>query len=342
MKSLVTGATGHLGSNLVRSLIAAGDEVVALARASSDRRGLEGLPITIATGDLLDLSSVEAAAQGCQRIFHAGAVYRNFAVDPQTIIAPALEGTRNVMKAAQSARVEKVIYTSSNATIGYGRDRATPLDESSHLDDAQSPYIRAKILAERAALEAGRASGIPVIVLCPVGIFGRWDFRLTPTTRALLAIAEKDPMVLDLCATDVRDVAHAHILAATKGRAYERYLIGGDNLTREEGARILSELVGRTVKAMKPPMFMFRLIAWMEERKARRTGGDAAITRAIVDDVGGGHLMYSSAKARSELGFSPRGAKETFTDALRWLVYIDALTPKTRARVEAKVGRFSP
>jgi dihydroflavonol-4-reductase len=329
-RSLVTGATGHLGSNLVRSLLGAGDEVIALARPSSDLRGLAGLKVKVVHGDLLDPPSVERAAAGCARIFHAGALYQN-GRDPEAILRTAVDGTKHVLAAAKAAGCRRLVYTSSNATIGYGKDPGVPLDERSSMQNAQSPYILGKCEAEQAALALGRELSVDVVVVNPVGILGPYDYRLTPTTRAVLDVVKGGPVVLDLCLTHVADIAAAHLAAAEKGAVGERYLIGGDNVRAPALAVLLSKLLGRKVRALTPPWLLVQIIAWQEERKAKKRGTDPGITRAILSDVGrGGHLLYDSSKARRELGIAPRGVEAVLEDTLAWLLFIGAIPEKQR------------
>lgn len=316
MRSLVTGANGHVGANLVRALLDAGDDVVAFTRNGADIRGLDGLNVTHAHGDILDKSSLEAAMRGCARVFHAAAVYRNSAPNADDILRPAIEGTQNVMSAARAAAVKLVVHTSSNACIGYGK--GPPLDETSTMTDAKSPYIKAKCEAEKIAL-AAHGDGLTVVVVNPVGIIGPHDWRLTPTMRSFRGMMNGDPAVIDVCLTDVRDVATGHVLAGDKGRGGERYLLAGHNLTRSDVARELGAVLGKKIASPKLPKLVFSLVAWNEERKAKKTGADPALTRLILDDVAGGHLLYDGTKARRELGFSPRPLHETLRDTAAWI-----------------------
>ncbi|MFO0759629.1 MAG: NAD-dependent epimerase/dehydratase family protein [Byssovorax sp.] len=340
MKSaLVTGANGHIGCHVVRSLLDAGVQVTALVRRGSDRRGLAGLAVELREGDLLDEDSILRAAAGVDVLFHVGAAHRNFARSPDDILRPAIEGTRNMLSAAIKAGVRRVVYTSSGATVGFTATPARPLDETSLLATAESPYTRAKIEAEALVREhAGTGRGPEVVIVNPSGVFGPLDYRLTPSTRALIGLAQGDPSFLTVSVTDVRDVGRAHVLAAERGAAGERYLITGDVLSPGAVAEAVGAVTGRAPKEMTPPRFLMLLLSWLAVRKARRLGTDAPITPEIVRDVYGRHLAYDGSRSRRELGMSYRPALEVLTDAYRWLLFLDALTPKVAARVRAALG----
>jgi len=337
MKALITGATGHIGCHLVRACGALGVTPVALARPGSERRGLLGLDVQVCEGDVLDAASLERAMHGVGWVFHAAAVHRNWAADDATFMQPAVAGTANVVAAARAAGVKRVVHTSTGATVGFADDPERPIDEGAPAPQAKSVYVRAKQEAERVVLQANGA-GLEVVVVNPSGVFGPRDYRLTPATRAIVGLLQGDPSMLGVCLTDVRDVARAHVLAAQRGKPGERYLLTGDSLSPAQVSQVFAEVCGIEPKAMRPPRFVLRLIAGMQERSARKSGQDAAVTRDQIDDVFGKHLCYDSRKARSELGATFRSAPEVVRDAVRWLLFVEALKPKTAAKLRAKLG----
>jgi dihydroflavonol-4-reductase len=337
MKTLITGANGHVGCHIVRACLEAGHTPVAFVRPGSDRRGLAGLPIEVCEGDLLDAASVRRAIQGVQAVLHAGAVHRNYSPDPDLIVRPSVEGTRNVLDAAVEAGVSKVVHLSTAATVGFSADPARPLDESAALSSARSAYIRGKLEAEKRALEAARG-GLDVVVLNPSGIFGPRDHRLTPATRALIALLQGDPAFVCVCVTDVRDVARAHLAALERGRRGERYLITGDALIPRQLAALFAEVGGVRPLAVRPPNFLLRFLIRGMERKATRDNSDAPASLDALEDLGRGHLLYDSTKSRRELGMSYRPARDVLTDAFRWLLHVGALKPKVAAKVRARLG----
>jgi len=321
-KTLVTGASGHLGANLVRDLLDRGHEVVPFVRRSSSLQGLEGLDLEPAVGDLLDRDSLLAAADGCAWVMHAGAVYRNWAPDPDEIRRPALDGTANVLRAAADAGCQRVVVTSSNAAVGYAEDPRRPLDERRWNDGAANVYIRSKTEAERRAFQLGRELDLEVVSALPVGILGPHDHKPTPTTRLIADIVNRTGSVfMAVSLTDVRDVARAHTLLAERGRPGERYLVAGDNVQEEELAALFRELAGVDAKRGLPPTPLLKLVAAISEKTARFTGKEPIITRDVIRDAGGRHLVYDSSKIREELDFHPRSAREVLTDTLRWLLF---------------------
>lgn len=335
VEALVTGANGHIGCHLVRAAIEAGMTPIAFVREGADVRGLAGLDVETRTGDILDPASLERAMAGVELVFHAAASHRNYAPDPQTIIEPAVTGTKNVLDAAHAAGVRRVIYTSSAATVGFTSDPRNALTEDDFLETATSPYTRAKIDAEKLARER---TDLEVVILNPSGVFGPLDHRLTPATRGLVGVLHGDPMFLHLCATDVRDVARCHVLAATHGVAGRRYIATGDALAPRQTAALFAKLAGTKPMVFTPPRFLARFLAGRLEKKSRTTGRDADLTRAQVEDNLGKHLVYDSTRARSELGATFRGAEDVLRDAFRWLVFANALKPKIAARVAKALG----
>jgi dihydroflavonol-4-reductase len=333
---VITGASGHLGTALVRAAVRAGHEVRALVRAGSDLRGLEGVRAERVVGDLLDPRSLEAAFAGCEVVLHAAAVHRNWAPDEATILAPAIEGTEHVLRAAKAAGVRRVVLVSSNAAVGYGAVGRPPLDETSWNEHPTAPYIRAKTLSERRGLALGAELGLEVVSVCPCGIVGPYDRRPTPTTRAVLGMATGGPSVLDLSVTDVRDVADGVLLAAAKGRPGERYLLAGENCTKERVAELVTAVTGQPCKAMAVPRPMLWLLAAFGELRARLGGPDPDLSRAEVADVGGRHLLYDATKARTELGFRPRPAEEALRDTYAWLAHAGLLTGAVGESVKAR------
>lgn len=333
-KVLVTGANGHIGCNVVRAL--AGErEPVAFVRPSSDRRGLEGLSIEIREGDVLDHASLTRAMAGVEAVIHCAAAHRNFAADPSEILRPAVDGTKNVLDACASAGVERVVLTSTAATVGFAASATEPIDETHHVASPRSPYVRAKVEQERLALAERR---VGVVVLNPSGVFGPHDYRLTPATRAFIGMLAGDPAMLGVSITDVRDVATAHVRALAKGRPGERYLVTGDVLTPAQASEAFARVAGWGPKVMTPPRWLVGMLAWWQERKARASGTDAPITREMLGDVWGKHLAYDSSRSRRELGMTYRSADEVIRDTIEWLLTRDAFPPKIAARLRSRAA----
>jgi dihydroflavonol-4-reductase len=323
----------------MRALVARGHDPIGFVRPGSDRRGLTGIDVDLREGDLLDAESVRAAMDGVEAVMHVGAVHRNYCPDPDEIIRPAVDGTRNVLDAARAQSVARVVYTSTGATVGFAKDPARPLDESSFLERPKAPYIRAKVDAEAVARAAAASpDGPDVVILNPSGIFGPRDHRLTPATRAVVGLLQGDPAFLHLCITDVADVAEAHVRALDRGERGERYLVVGERLTPKELAATVDELGGVKPPAVRPPAFLLKFLIGRMEKKAAREGTDAPASRDAVDDLAGGHLVYDGTKSKEVLGMSYRPARDVLRDTFRWLLHVDALKPKVAAKVRSRLG----
>ena len=230
MRALVTGATGFVGAALSRTLCAAGWQVRALVRASSDRRNLRALPIEPVVGDLTDAASLERAVESCDAVFHAAADYRLWVPDPEEMYRTNVEGTHHLIEAAHRAGVARIVYTSSVATIGLPAGGGPGTEDSAvSLDDMVGHYKRSKFLAERKALEAA-ARGAPVVIVNPAAPVGPRDIKPTPTGQIVLdAALGRTPAYVDtgLNVVHVDDVAIGHVLAFHHGRVGERYILGG-------------------------------------------------------------------------------------------------------------------
>ncbi|HUC62189.1 MAG TPA: hopanoid-associated sugar epimerase [Alphaproteobacteria bacterium] len=321
MKALVTGATGFVGSAVARRLIANGIAVRALARPASDKRNLAGLECEIATGDLNDDASVKAALAGCDALFHVAADYRLWVPKPAEIYRTNVEATERLLSAARAAGVGRIVYTSSVATLGLNED-GTPADEDtpSALEEMIGHYKRSKFLAEEAVKRLVREAGLDAVIVNPSAPVGPRDLRPTPTGKMILDAARgKMPAYVDtgLNVVHVDDVAEGHLLAFRRGRAGERYILGGENLALRAILAEVAALVGRRPPSLRLPHGLVLPIAYMAEAVARLTGAEPAVT---VDGakLARKHMYFSSAKAERELGYRARPAQSAIADAVAW------------------------
>ena len=317
---LVTGASGFVGSAVARALLAEGERVRVLVRPTSPRTNLADLDVEVATGDIRDRDSVARALAGCRHLFHVAADYRLWAPDPEEIVRANLEGTRAVMEAAREARLERIVYTSSVATLKLRQD-GRPVDETAPNDpDATiGAYKKSKVLAER-LVEAMVAEGLPATIVLPSTPIGPRDVKPTPTGRIVVEAANgRMPAYVDtgLNLVHVDDVARGHLLAWKKGRLGERYILGGQDVTLGEMLRVIAGLVGRrppTVELPRGPIFP---LAYAAELVARVTGREPFATVDALR-MAKYRMFFSSAKAEAELGYAARPYAEALADAVQW------------------------
>ncbi len=320
MKALVTGASGFVGAAIVRALLGRGWSVRGLLRSSSNRRNLRDLPVDIVFGDLADGASLERALAGCDALFHAAADYRLGALDPHRLYQTNVEGTRAILQAAQRARVERIVYTSSVATIGLPPD-GTPGDEATPvgLQDMIGHYKRSKFLAEQVAREWARSEA-HVVIVNPSTPVGPGDVKPTPTGQILVDAARgRTPAYVDtgLNVAHVDDVAEGHLLALERGRPGEHYILGGENLSLRDILTAIAELVGRKPPRIRLPHSLVLPLAHVAEAYSRVSGRPTRITVEGVR-MSRKRMFFSSAKAVRELGYRWRPPRDALADAVRW------------------------
>ncbi len=323
MTTLLSGATGFLGSAVARRLLAHGHQVRALVRLGSRLANVEGLDLELIEGDLTDPASLVAACRGCDALFHVAADYRLWVPQPEQIYRANVDGTRLLLLAAAEAGIARMVYTSSVATLGLredggAADESTPTD----LDGMIGHYKRSKFLAERAVDDLVTRERLPVVTVNPSAPIGPRDIRPTPTGRIVLDFAlGRMPAYVDtgINIVHVDDCAEGHLLAFERGRIGERYILGGENMTLRAVLRSLSELSGQPAPSLRLPHSLVMPIAYAAEWWARASGVEPRVT---VDGVRMARkLMYfSSAKAERELGYRFRPAREALADALQWFV----------------------
>jgi dihydroflavonol-4-reductase len=322
MTALVTGATGFVGAAVARRVLAAGEAVRVLARASSDRRNLAGLDVDLVEGDLTDRATLDRAVRGCGSVFHVAADYRIWCPDPRPMMAANVEGTRNLMLAAGEAGVGRIVYTSSVAVLGLNADRSPSNEDTpSTIDDMIGPYKQSKFLAEAEVRALAERQGLPVVIVNPSTPIGPRDVKPTPTGRLIVeAAAGRMPAYVDtgLNVVHVGDVAEGHWLAHERGQTGRRYILGGENMSLESILAEVATLVGRKPPKIRLPHGAVLPIAYVAEAIARLTKGSEPM--ATVDGVRMARkwMFFSNARAETELGYRPRPAREALRDAVAW------------------------
>ncbi len=318
---LVTGASGFVGSAVARALLAEGHAVRALVRAESPRGNLRGLPVEVVEGDMRDPAAVGRALHGVEHLFHVAADYRLWAPDPEEIVRANVEGTRTVMEAALRAGLARVVYTSSVATLALDPHGA-PVDETAPQDPdrAIGAYKRSKTLAERLVERMVRDGGLPAVIVLPSTPIGPRDIKPTPTGRIIVEAARgRMPAYIDtgLNLVHVDDVAAGHLAAWRQGRAGERYILGGQDVSLGAMLADIAALVGRKPPKVRLPRQAIFPLAYAAEAVA-------AVTRrepfATVDGLRMARykMFFSSAKAEAALGYRARPHAEALADAVAW------------------------
>jgi dihydroflavonol-4-reductase len=325
--AFVTGASGFVGSAVARALIASGHAVRALVRAGSPRTNLDLAGLQVVEGDMRDERAVTQAAAGARYVFHVAADYRLWAPDPGQIVRNNVEGTRAVLRAALAAGVERVVYTSSVATLRLNPD-GTPADEGRMLAEPEAigAYKRSKVAAEELALRMA-AEGLPLVIVNPSTPIGPRDVRPTPTGRIIVEAASgRMPAFVDtgLNLVHVDDVAHGHLLALLHGRIGERYILGGENVTLARMLEMIATLVGRAAPRIRLPRRAVYPIAFVSEAIARFTGREPFATLDGLR-MARYRMFFTSAKAQSELGYGARPAIEALRDAIAWFRHADMI-----------------
>jgi dihydroflavonol-4-reductase len=319
MTSLVTGATGFLGSHVARQLAARGERVRVLARPGNDRRALADMQVEIAEGDLRDSDSLDRAMAGVSRVFHVAADYRLWARDTREIYESNVTGTRNLLTAARKARVEKFIYTSTVATVAVDRDGLPNEATESTVDEMVGHYKRSKWMAEQEARRAAH-EGVPVAIAMPTTPVGPCDWKPTPTGKIIVDFLNgKMPGYVQtgLNFVSVEDAAAGHLLVAERGRVGERYLLGAENLTLKQLLDELARITGKPAPRMKIPHAVALIAAYADTAFSRLRGRAPQITIEGVKIAR--HMMFvDCGKAQRELGFAPGPVSAALERAVRW------------------------
>ncbi len=277
--------------------------------------------------------SAEAMA-GCDQVFHCAADYRLYARDPAAIYRTNVDGTRNVLAAAEALGVRRVVYTSSVATLA-ARTDGTPVDERAvaALDDVIGDYKRSKVLAER-EVERAAARGLPVVIVSPSTPVGEGDVKPTPTGKIIVDfLTGRLPAYVDtgLNLIDVRDVAAGHLLAAEKGRPGERYILANANLTLKALLELLAGIAGRPAPRLRLPRWLPLAIAHVEAPFARLFDKEP---RVPLDGVRMAHkkMFFDGGKAVRELGLPQSPIESALERAVEWFGVHGYITGRADAR----------
>jgi len=321
MTTLITGATGFVGSHVARELVSAGHSVRVLIRKQSNLKALEGLQVERFEGDLRDGASLEQSMRGVRCLFHVAADYRLWARDPGEIYAANVDGTRALFEAAGRAGVERVVYTSTVATIAVPQENGALPNEDTHarLGEMIGHYKRSKYLAELEALKAA-AAGVPIVIVNPTAPVGPGDWKPTPTGRIIVDFLNgRMPAYVDtgLNLVAVEDVAAGHLQALEKGRIGERYILGARNMTLKEILETIARIAGRRAPRIRMPHAVALAAGYADEFYSRMVG---RVPQIPVEGVKmSRHRMFvASEKAARELGYKTSSVDAAMERAVQW------------------------
>ncbi len=316
MNVLVTGGNGFIGSVVVRTLVAEGHKVRCLLRETSKTDRLDGVTYERAIGDVRDAASITEAASGCDAIIHLASLSAWDQIDSPLMDEVVEGGTRNVLATAKATPGTRVVFVSSILAVN-GSDRPKQFDEASvwTVPDAHLKYSRCKRRAEAMCMAAVR-EGVPVIIVNPGEVYGPNDTALI-TACNLIDFAKSKPVLVCSGGTSVvyiDDVALAIVRALEKGRVGERYILGGDNLSVQDLAKLSLELLGQKKTILKVPNAVIKAIATIGTRFRLPLPFNAHVIPYATK-----YWFMSNAKAKRELGVEFRSARETLGPTLDWL-----------------------
>ena len=316
---LVTGGTGFLGRAIVERLVASGDPVKALARSEESARALVALGAEPVRGDVLDLEALEAALERCDVVYHAAGANAFCLHDPSPMFEVNVSGSQNVVRAAARARVRRVVYTSSAATLGESRG-TTGSETSPHRGWFLSNYERSKFEAERAVFAAAQETGVEVVSVNPASVQG--PGRSTGSAKLLLDYLNgRLKAVVDsrLSLVDIADCTEGHLLAGSHGMPGERYVLSGATLSVREGLALVARLLGvdRPLRTLPPSLAI--AVATAAEALARLRRTRPRICRELARTLIHGHA-YDGSKATRALGLRYTPIEETLRRTVDWWV----------------------
>ncbi|MBL3591291.1 MAG: NAD-dependent epimerase/dehydratase family protein [gamma proteobacterium endosymbiont of Lamellibrachia anaximandri] len=331
MKALITGANGLIGANLARELLKTGHAVRAMVRPTSDLSSLHSLPVETVNGDVLASDTLAVAMQGCDTVFHTAATFTYWGWSEQQLETLAVDGSLNVINAAQQAGVGRVVLTSSSIVLGSSH-RPLVRDESFRLDEADAPpYFLAKERQEQSAFERAAEQGVELVAVCPTMSLGPHGYRLGPSNGIVVSYLSDNfrstfPGGCNI--VSVSDVAKGHILAAEKGQPGTRYLAGSENLEWSKIHQIISELCGLSGPHWKANHATSFLAAAASEIISSLTGKPPLTTRTQAKMVG--RYYWYDHKKLAQLGYHPKSARRALAEAISWLATSPHISRHTR------------
>ena len=318
----MTGASGFIGSHVVRRLCELGRDVRAFVLPGDPAPAIEGLSVTRFEGNILDGQALDKAMDGCELVIHLAAIYALWLPKPERMHQVNVDGTREVLAAARRAGVKRVVHTSSIAAVGHTSGTKAS-DEGSAFEEYElaDPYILSKVLSEREALRPTWREGMDVVVVNPAFPFGARDLAPTPTGKLILTLLRGDlPFVMKggFNGVDVKDVAEGHLLAASHGRSGERYILGGHNVTYADFFTEVARLCRKRPPRLQAPRSLLIRLGRAAELGAKLSRRPPLFTGRSMAMTAGRYLYFDLSKARSELDYTPGPLSDALADAIAW------------------------
>jgi dihydroflavonol-4-reductase len=338
---VVTGAAGFIGSAVTRALLARGAQVVAVVEPGGDERNLDALAGARIERRAVDLRDPQATRDVCtdaRFVFHLAAIYAFWAPDPQLFAAVNVGGTLNVLEAVTAAGCERMVYTSTVGVLGVDdRSGGRPSDETSYPDVAHlfGSYKRTKYVAEHEVLRAA-AQGVPLSIVLPTFPLGSGDRRPTPTGKLILDFLNgKMPAFVDTAmnVVHVDDLALGHVAALERGTNGRSYILGGENRSMQSILQVLAECTGLTAPTRQVPKAVALaagVASQLVEGRLLRREPNVSIEAARMSTT---HMIFDDSRARSEIGYSSRPARDAIEDSARWFVDNGYVGAKRLARI---------
>ncbi len=323
MRVLVTGATGFIGSHVARQLVQQGFDVAVLARPQSDMRNIQGLEADICYGDLKDKKSLKQALRGCRALFHVAASYTFWSPRPDEVYEVNVKGTLNIMEAAESQGIERIVYTSSESTIAIPKGQKTGREgELNRPSDVYGYYKRSKVLAE---IEVARlcGKGWPIVTVNPTAPIGERDIKPTPTGRIVLDLLNGAmPAYINtgINVVDVEDVARGHLLAFEKGKAGQNYILGNKNMSLSQILELVARLAQKKPPRTRIPVWAALCAACADEIIRGRVLGKCPRIPLAAVNTARKFRYFDTSKACRELGFKAGPIEEAFSKSINWFI----------------------
>ncbi len=326
--NLVTGSTGFIGNVLIRRLLERGQKVRAFLRTTSDITALEGLPVERVTGNILDLRSLTEAFHGVDTVYHLAAKISIMPWEDQSLRKINLEGSRNIIRACLDAKVKKLVYTSTihalkEPPVGTTIDESMPYDPRNE----RGEYDRSKAQASIEVMDA-TDKGLHTVVVCPTGVLGPYDRRLSPITQTFLDFYN-GRMKMSINGAydfvDVRDVAEGHILASQKAGPGSNYILSGRRITMQEMFGMLEEIIGTRAPGVNIPLWLVKAYSAFMPVYYKLSGKTPRFTSYSIATLQSNSVI-SHKKAAEELGYDPRPIEQSIEDTFKWLRDVKIIT----------------